>query len=45
MVVQEAQALVQTMDCEKSELSEKRSVHIKEATPTQKGLTAEAVSP
>ena len=32
LIVQEAEALAQTIDCEKSELSEKRSVHIKEAT-------------
>ena len=32
LVVQEAEALAQTIDCEKSELSEKRSIHIEEAT-------------
>ena len=32
LVVQEAEALAQTIDCEKSELSEKRSIHITEAT-------------
>ena len=32
LVVQEAEALAQTIDCEKSELSEKRSTHITEAT-------------
>jgi len=32
LVVQEAGALAQTIDCEKSELSEKRSIHIEEAT-------------
>ncbi len=32
LVVQEAEALAQTIDCEKSELSEKRSIHINEAT-------------
>ena len=32
LVVQKAEALAQTIDCEKSELSEKRSIHITEAT-------------
>ena len=32
LVVHEAEALAQTIDCEKSELSEKRSTHITEAT-------------
>ena len=32
LVVQEAEELAQTIDCEKSELSEKRSIHITEAT-------------
>ena len=32
LVVHEAEALAQTIDCEKSELSEKRSIHIEEAT-------------
>jgi hypothetical protein len=32
LVVHEAEALAQTIDCEKSELSEKRSIHITEAT-------------
>ena len=32
LVVQAAEALAQTIDCEKSELSEKRSIHITEAT-------------
>ena len=32
LVVQEAEELAQTIDCEKSELSEKRSIHIEEAT-------------
>ena len=32
LVVQEAEELAQTIDCEKSELSEKRSTHITEAT-------------
>ena len=32
LVVQEAEELAQTIDCEKSELSEKRSIHINEAT-------------
>ena len=32
LVIQEAEALAQTIDCEKSELSEKRSIHITEAT-------------
>ena len=32
LVVQEAEALAQTIDCEKSELCEKRSIHITEAT-------------
>ena len=32
LVDQEAEALAQTIDCEKSELSEKRSTHITEAT-------------
>ena len=31
LVVQAAEALAQTIDCEKSELSEKSSIHIKEA--------------
>ena len=30
LVVQEAEELAQTIDCEKSELSEKRSTHITE---------------
>ena len=32
LVVQEAEELAQTIDCEKSELSEKKSTHITEAT-------------
>ena len=32
LVVQEAEELAQTIDCEKSELSEKRSTHLTEAT-------------